>query len=401
MGGRPRSAVAMEPPTLHNTPSAPIGDTVVHLADWLSCALLGGFLRRFQTGPARAEAARCACLVGVVCLERWSADGEASGLQWALEDLLELAAGLVSGVDLSSFSLGGKSALSNSCAAQARQALEVASLSNPNVGQQECAWNEDVPVYVPESPSQERIYTSHNMVTREHPWPNVRLHSPAQRSRDPGYAEGRSSSVGSQSEDDLSRSRGNTPQKKACSLDTPIKPAGKVVRPAPATSKFGSARRLDSPKVPVMEATQMIQRTPAAASSGRSLLGQQGHVHTGGLAAAQAGSTPGVVVRGRAAEPRSGSTDALRGRRPRSPGGTTMREAPNPSAGKLPSDGRNSSGLSKTTPRITVEAGGAAAAAVDSASPSSGRRAVSGGAPPPRVVGVISPAPGRRAVLRR
>lgn len=71
---------------------------VVRISDWTSCNVIGGFLRRFSEGAAQAEAARCACLVGVACLERLLADGEATGScrEWSLEDLLELASRLIS-----------------------------------------------------------------------------------------------------------------------------------------------------------------------------------------------------------------------------------------------------------------------------------------------------------------
>jgi len=67
----------------------------IRLTDWLSCQVLGAFLQRFARGNARAEAARCACLVGVIVLERWAADGQTA--EWTLAELLDLASGLVSG----------------------------------------------------------------------------------------------------------------------------------------------------------------------------------------------------------------------------------------------------------------------------------------------------------------
>eukprot|EP00405_Crypthecodinium_cohnii_P056398 CAMPEP_0206631080 /NCGR_PEP_ID=MMETSP0325_2-20121206/67938_1 /ASSEMBLY_ACC=CAM_ASM_000347 /TAXON_ID=2866 /ORGANISM="Crypthecodinium cohnii, Strain Seligo" /LENGTH=350 /DNA_ID=CAMNT_0054156027 /DNA_START=106 /DNA_END=1155 /DNA_ORIENTATION=- len=64
----------------------------IPLSDWLSCPKLGPFLERFLPGGPRSEAARCACLVGVACLQQYEAGTE--GVEVTLETLLELASGL-------------------------------------------------------------------------------------------------------------------------------------------------------------------------------------------------------------------------------------------------------------------------------------------------------------------
>jgi len=375
------------------------GDTVVHLSDWLSCALLGGFLCRFPTGPARAEAARCACLVGVVCLERWSAEGEATGMQWTLEDLLELAAGLVSGLDLSNLTTGSKPCeASSSCAAQARQALEVVSQSGvPSQShiqeQRMCSWIEDVPVYVPESP---RTTPRVSHPERHHPSPTMsarepRLSSPPTRTRDVGsFAEVRSASAGSRSDEDCPRSKGGTPLRKG-NQDSITKTASRGVRPIEGFRKVDSRRRLESPKVPVMEAAQMAHRSTA---SGNSRLVSR--VGQSGLAAATpGGGAQGSSPHGRAAQARSGSADS-RGRRLARPssGATAPQHAA--SGRRVPEGCATSPCLGSTTastPRRAIEpGGGGATTAAAHSSPSSGRRTI-GGAPPPRFAGIVSPMP--------
>lgn len=64
-------------------------DVVVRLSDWLSCEVIGGFLRQFPQ-KHRVEAARCACRIGVTCLWGWTT----SQKQWSLEDLLEVTASI-------------------------------------------------------------------------------------------------------------------------------------------------------------------------------------------------------------------------------------------------------------------------------------------------------------------
>ena len=64
-------------------------DVVMRLSDWLSCEVIGGFLRQFPQ-KHRVEAARCACRIGVTCLWGWTT----SQKQWSLEDLLEVTASI-------------------------------------------------------------------------------------------------------------------------------------------------------------------------------------------------------------------------------------------------------------------------------------------------------------------
>lgn len=61
----------------------------MRLSDWLSCEVIGSFLRQFPQNH-RVEAARCACRIGVTCLWGWTT----SQKQWSLEDLLEVTASI-------------------------------------------------------------------------------------------------------------------------------------------------------------------------------------------------------------------------------------------------------------------------------------------------------------------
>lgn len=61
----------------------------MRLSDWLSCEVIGSFLRQFPQ-KHRVEAARCACRIGVTCLWGWTT----SQKQWSLEDLLEATASI-------------------------------------------------------------------------------------------------------------------------------------------------------------------------------------------------------------------------------------------------------------------------------------------------------------------
>lgn len=61
----------------------------MRLSDWLSCEVIGSFLRQFPA-KHRVEAARCACRIGVHCLWGWTT----SQKQWSLEDLLEVTASI-------------------------------------------------------------------------------------------------------------------------------------------------------------------------------------------------------------------------------------------------------------------------------------------------------------------
>lgn len=61
----------------------------MRLSDWLSCEVIGSFLRQFPQ-KHRVEAARCACRIGVLCLWGWTT----SQKQWSLEDLLEVTASI-------------------------------------------------------------------------------------------------------------------------------------------------------------------------------------------------------------------------------------------------------------------------------------------------------------------
>eukprot|EP00435_Cladocopium_sp_Y103_P009399 s2434_g2.t1 len=64
-------------------------DVIMRLSDWLSCEVIGSFLRQFPQ-KHRVEAARCACRIGVTCLWGWTT----SQKQWSLEDLLEVTASI-------------------------------------------------------------------------------------------------------------------------------------------------------------------------------------------------------------------------------------------------------------------------------------------------------------------
>lgn len=401
----------------------------MHLADWLSCALLGNFLRRFSTGPARAEAARCACLVGVVCLERWSAEGQATGMNWTLEDLLELAAGLVSGVDISGVGLGTSAGSQikrqTSYAAQARQALEgshrslnghsIAEQPQPSLPEDQCGGSRgevDVPVYVPDSPPQDRICIAHPgsaappaFWEMQQPATTPRILSPAAsprvsptlRSRavagqHSGHhvAEPRPTSVGSRSEDDLSRSRGATPRHRGFeATQTPsMKPVGRAMRPATGAKA-----------VPVMEAAQLTHRAAAASS----IAGRPQHVAlrgvSGGSAVLPGGGNIPALGRGRGTDSRSNSEDSLRGgvRRPaRSAPGSA---APSPRERQQPIGGK--AGVPDATHRRPSPnlgaarvlevgaadgvAGNSSAASHATVSPGGGRRSIGCGAVVPRI----------------
>ncbi|CAJ1452969.1 unnamed protein product, partial [Effrenium voratum] len=67
----------------------PEEDAIMRLSDWLSCEVIGSFLRQFPQ-KHRVEAARCACRIGVLCLWGWTT----SQKQWSLEDLLEVTASI-------------------------------------------------------------------------------------------------------------------------------------------------------------------------------------------------------------------------------------------------------------------------------------------------------------------
>ncbi|CAE7801864.1 rluD [Symbiodinium sp. CCMP2592] len=64
-------------------------EVIMRLSDWLSCEVIGSFLRQFPA-KHRVEAARCACRIGVHCLWGWTT----SQKQWSLEDLLEVTASI-------------------------------------------------------------------------------------------------------------------------------------------------------------------------------------------------------------------------------------------------------------------------------------------------------------------
>eukprot|EP00931_Biecheleriopsis_adriatica_P027383 TRINITY_DN16487_c0_g1_i1.p1 TRINITY_DN16487_c0_g1~~TRINITY_DN16487_c0_g1_i1.p1 ORF type:complete len:494 (-),score=89.71 TRINITY_DN16487_c0_g1_i1:3-1484(-) len=64
-------------------------DAVIHLSDWLSCEVMGPFLRQFPH-KHQVEAARCACRIGVHCMQEWWVNQKS----WSLEDLLEIAAAI-------------------------------------------------------------------------------------------------------------------------------------------------------------------------------------------------------------------------------------------------------------------------------------------------------------------
>lgn len=377
----------------------------IQLADWLSCAVLGGFLGRFAAGPARAEAARCACLVGVVCLERWSAEGEATGAYWTLEDLLELAAGLVSGVDSANRRIVTKASLtSSSCAERARHAVKAATLgafngdagANLSSGEFGSRWSEDVPVYVPDSPSlHQRTITLATegaaLTTRISKAEEPQLHSPLLTSRDAAVSESRSPSAGSTATaevlDEAQRSFSHTPLRKS-PLDTPKSSS----RAARAGAAGPGVRQLDPSSSPLLDGHRPVQRAAYMLPAGRAPLKQQRPLGAGAAGgAASQGGAKDAALRGRAAEPKPESAGDSRGRRPvRSADGSTATSRDAQSS--CSAGGRASSSSAPGTPRHAGAAQDARCAAVAAAAAAgplgAGARRVAGGAPPPRVATV-------------
>ncbi|CAE7457905.1 unnamed protein product [Symbiodinium natans] len=81
-------AVSLDMRAANGSPQEP-EEVIMRLSDWLSCEVIGSFLRQFPA-KHRVEAARCACRIGVHCLWGWTT----SQKQWSLEDLLEVTASI-------------------------------------------------------------------------------------------------------------------------------------------------------------------------------------------------------------------------------------------------------------------------------------------------------------------